>query len=240
MKEKLLELMEQSYQEIQDLVDDLNEDEQAAATSPEKWGAKDHLGHIAEWTRILSDRLSGIQHPFISDGTEELEQENARIYEKYRAQSWEDVLSAVRRVFQEMNDHIQNLSEDELIVTDRLPQQGNRPLWHTIVGNIYIHPILHLGYVYLARGDRESLLRLNEESAQSLLELDVSPSWQGTTLYNLACSYALAGEKTKAISFLSQALRFEPGLIEWSKQDSDLLSLHGDPEYQAIYDQQQQ
>jgi len=237
MKEKLFTLMEQAYQEIQDLVADLSAAELAATGTPEQWTAKDHLGHMAEWAQRFYDLLSGIPQPSLPDGSPELEAENARIYEKYRAQSWEQVLAAVKQVYEDMHRYVDNLSEQDLVAVDPA-QPGSRALWRRVAGNMYLHPVLHLGYIYLWRGDQEGFLRLNEQSAQRLLELDASPAWQGTTLYNLACTYALAGQKTKAISFLSQALHFEPGLIEWSRQDSDLLSLHDEAEYQAIYEQQ--
>ena len=34
---------------------------------------------------------------------------------------------------------------------------------------------------------------------------------------------------------LAEALRLNPDLIEWSKQDSDLDSIRDDPAYQALY-----
>jgi hypothetical protein len=53
--------------------------------------------------------------------------------------------------------------------------------------------------------------------------------------YNLACYLALAGEKNKAVELLGEALRLHPGLTEWSRQDTDLVSLHGLPGYERLY-----
>jgi hypothetical protein len=69
-----------------------------------------------------------------------------------------------------------------------------------------------------------------------LMALDESPSWQGVAVYNLACFYALAGEKEQSISNLKEALRLNPALTDWSKQDPDFDSIREDSEYSAIYD----
>jgi len=53
-------------------------------------------------------------------------------------------------------------------------------------------------------------------------------------LYNLACHYALAGEKDKAITTLGQAFHLNPGLIEWSTHDSDLDSVRNEPAFQSL------
>ena len=53
--------------------------------------------------------------------------------------------------------------------------------------------------------------------------------------YNLACCYALAGQAEKAMDALREALRLAPDLTEWSKQDTDLVSLRERPDYQSLY-----
>ena len=53
--------------------------------------------------------------------------------------------------------------------------------------------------------------------------------------YNLACVYALSGLKDKALPALKEAFALNPGLLEWSKQDSDLNSLRQEPEFLALF-----
>lgn len=60
-------------------------------------------------------------------------------------------------------------------------------------------------------------------------------NWPGANYYNQACIYALSGKSPAAIEALGEALRLEPQLIEWSKQDSDLASLRDEPGYMALY-----
>ena len=69
-----------------------------------------------------------------------------------------------------------------------------------------------------------------------LISLSEESPFVGTYAYNLACFYALGGEKEQALKRLRQAFELRPDLIEWSKQDSDLDSLRDDPGYVALLD----
>jgi hypothetical protein len=55
-------------------------------------------------------------------------------------------------------------------------------------------------------------------------------------LRKLACFYATSGQADKALALLPEALRIQPDVVEWSKEDSDLISLHGLVAYQALYE----
>ena len=70
------------------------------------------------------------------------------------------------------------------------------------------------------------------EKMQALHDDD---GWRGSVYYNLACHYALTGDKDKAVENLAHALRLKPGLTEWSQQDSDLDSIRETEGYKAIF-----
>ncbi len=111
-------------------------------------------------------------------------------------------------------------SEDDLRSTETLPWQGERPLWRLIVGSGYSHSIaMHVGPIYIERGEQEYATELQEKTTKLLWELDEDESWQGVVRYNLACHYALIGETERTIEELGQALELNPGLVEWSKKD---------------------
>ena len=44
------------------------------------------------------------------------------------------------------------------------------------------------------------------------------------------------GMKEEALSELTQALALTPQLVDWSKQDPDLNSLHDEPAFNALYE----
>ena len=124
-------------------------------------------------------------------------------------------------------EQVEVRDEGELTSTETLPWQEDRPLWRLIVGNGYLHPLaIHLGPIYIERG---------EETAKLARELDESENWQGLLQYNLTCHYALIGETERAIERLGEALKLNPGLTEWSKEDPDLVSIREKPACLALY-----
>jgi hypothetical protein len=67
-----------------------------------------------------------------------------------------------------------------------------------------------------------------------LLAVDPSGEWHGVVQYNLACHYAQTGMKDNALNSLRISLELNPGLTEWSRQDSDLAPLHTDPRFSSL------
>jgi Flp pilus assembly protein TadD len=57
---------------------------------------------------------------------------------------------------------------------------------------------------------------------------------EASVLYNLACYYALAGDKTQALSWLGRALRMQPALNRLIPEDADFAGLRSDPDFQFI------
>jgi adenylate cyclase len=55
-----------------------------------------------------------------------------------------------------------------------------------------------------------------------------------STLYNLACYHAHAGEPETALDLLERALASGGGDPEWFRHDPDLVSLHGHPRFEAL------
>ena len=53
-------------------------------------------------------------------------------------------------------------------------------------------------------------------------------------LYNVACVYALAGRTDRALGCLDKAISNGFGHREWLENDSDLVSLRGDPRFEAL------
>ena len=54
------------------------------------------------------------------------------------------------------------------------------------------------------------------------------------TLYNAACSLALAGDKERALEFALEAVRAGFRNVEHLERDTDLASLHGDPRWKEV------
>jgi TolB-like protein/Flp pilus assembly protein TadD len=87
---------------------------------------------------------------------------------------------------------------------------------------------LYLGAIACCRlGDRERGL----EWAGRALTMDPD---EPMTLYNVTCVYALAGQTEEALDCLAKAIARGYSLKAWIEHDSDLVSLHGHPRFQAL------
>jgi len=236
LKSKLVELIEHAFKEEQTLFDNLSEEERSVAGEPDRWSPKDVIAHLAGWKARLAENLAAAAGGGTVVRYDDFEAVNAREFEEQRDWSWSKVLEKAAEACQRLVEQVEARSEGELRGTETLPWQGDRPLWRLIVGSGYIHPLaMHLSSIYIKRGEKKYATELQEEAANLLWELDESASWQGVVRYNLACHYALIGETERAIEELGQALELNPGLTEWSKEDSDFASIREEPGYLALY-----
>jgi C-terminal processing protease CtpA/Prc len=78
--------------------------------------------------------------------------------------------------------------------------------------------------------------RAYEKSAQLFVAAAEQGEDTAGSLYNAACSFALAGEPDEAISALERAVAAGFEDVEHAKEDADLVSLHGDARWQPLLD----
>ena len=56
------------------------------------------------------------------------------------------------------------------------------------------------------------------------------------TAYNLACAFAVLGNRERALEYLDAAVRYGRGNLGWIEHDTDFVSLRGDPRFESIVD----
>jgi TolB-like protein/Flp pilus assembly protein TadD len=81
-----------------------------------------------------------------------------------------------------------------------------------------------------------SLCRLGEPAeglAWARRALEIDPTDAGVR-YNVACLYALEGEREHAIACLEECLQLGFGNLEWIGRDPDLAALRGEPRFEAL------
>lgn len=54
------------------------------------------------------------------------------------------------------------------------------------------------------------------------------------TFYNVACAYAVLGDREEALEMLDRAVKQGRGNLEWIEQDPDFDTLRGDPRFESI------
>jgi hypothetical protein len=99
----------------------------------------------------------------------------------------------------------------------------------------FAHPQAHLAAYYAQHHDLARANAIQERLVEAQAALDETPVARGTALYNLACHYALTGQPALALARLREAMPLNPDLVEWSRQDEDLVSLHGLSEYEELF-----
>jgi tetratricopeptide (TPR) repeat protein len=232
IKTRVIALLDRAYADQQAFIETVSEIDRAAVGTLEHWAIKDALSHIALWQRINVERVEAIARGDEPPNTDDYLAINDVHFEDHRDRSWADTLAETERVYRAMRDQAQYLSAEDLTDPQRFAQTKGRALVRTIVGNGFVHPEQHLAQLYVERGEIKRATQLQEEVATLLEDI---PEERSSARYNLACFYALSGQTAQALTELAAALKSNPDLIEWSKQDSDLDSLRNEPAYQALY-----
>ena len=231
-KELLAELLNQAYEVELAYVAELTDEEKSQEGAVDDWSPKDALAHVAHWKSSRTTEIQAVLQGGESRQIEDFDHENAEIFQKYCDKSWEEILAFAEESQQALARQLAAMSEQEL----ELDFSEGRPIWRVVVDNGYSHPLIHVAGYYQAKGDMQRAGDLTAMLAEPLMRLDDSPTWQGTSRYNLACSYALMGKKEEALAELRQALALTPSIKEWSQQDPDLESIRGEAGYQALYE----
>lgn len=231
----LIQLLERTREEEELYIARLSPQEREQVGRLDGWSAKDLMSHLAAWRLRMADRLETAQQGGAPPPDAEVEAENAAIWAEYAGKSWDEVRQALALSHRRLADSLQALSDEELTDPQRFEWQRGQPLWRGVAGNGCTHPVMHLADAYARRGQMDDAAAMMEDISAQLAELEDAPRWKGVVRYNLACFYALAGAKARAVKLLGEALELHPGLAEWSKEDTDLASLRGMPEYDRLY-----
>jgi hypothetical protein len=235
--ESLVAIVQQMAAEFDTFIAGLSEAEKEAAGSFETWSVKDTLAHVAVWVGRMADTLEGVRRGENPPDVEDFEHENVAIFESHKSTSFTQVIDLMAAAYRRLEAGIALIPEPEMFEAGRLPWlPENRPLWRDVVGSAVAHPLLHLTPMYVDQGNPRAGLRVQDSMTVAMQALSDDPSWQGLLAYNMACFYAVTGDQAEALDILRMALKLAPELVEWSRQDPDLVSLHGHPIFQALYD----
>jgi hypothetical protein len=230
----LLNALARCFELEQAFLDSFDPTERARQGTFENWSPKDVLVHNAVWKAHLVDNLEAIRQGEPPDHVEDFDHANALIYAQHQDKTWNQSLEFAREAHSRLYAWTEKSSEKDLVTEGTLPWQPNWPLWRLFLSQGFNHPLIHLSDYHRQHGDARRSAELLGEMVEVQSALDDSPQWQAMVQYNRACQYALLGRKDEAIDSLREALKQNPSLTEWSRQDPDLESLHGEPGYEAI------
>lgn len=234
LKDQLLGLIVEAEQAEKELIASLSPQDRDRPGQADAWSPKDVLLHIAGWNRDMVNRLAGKTSIGEPRSLAETDEANLRLYESHAGNPWQDVVPALEAAHLDLAGFVRGFEEQDLRSTVRFPWQRDKPLWRNLAGTVFAHPFMHVSQLHLELGHREAALALQARAADRLAAIDDSPAWLGVVRYNQACFYALAGELHQSLALLREALVLQPGLKEWSRQDTDLVSLRGDSEFDRL------
>lgn len=232
----LLNLIKKAYQSEQDFVRELSEEQRHQTGSPENWSAKDLVAHNAAWKQSHTNNVLAVQRGEKGTQVEDYDQENDSLFREHQDKSWEEVLQNAEEIQQKLTQLVSELAIETLEKYGYFHWQPERPLWRTIYGYGFSHPLVHLAEHFRNRGEKQQAATLIKQLVEAMQSLaaGTGADWQSGIHYNLACYHALSGDSDAGVKELSEALKLNPEFKEWVPQDRDLEDLRTHPDYPAL------
>ena len=227
IRSALLEVIDLGRECERTLADSLDADARTAIGTVERWAPKDHFAHLATWGSYQARRLEAIG----AGNAPTPPADNDTVFLERRDDLWEDTWAALMRAGDDAAAAVTRVSDEELTT----PNANGRTLLSLTLSNLYLHPIAHVAQMYEERGDGVSAEQVQQDAVATVARLFGKSDQYGNAVYNLGCYYALRGRPADAIAQVREALAVNPTLTDLAKEDVDLVSLHGLPEYQALF-----
>ena len=162
----LLDLLRLAYREEQTFVEKLSEKERAVTGTYDQWSVKDVIAHVAAWKERTAQEFSAVTSGTPRPEGDNLEQINARIFEKHRDCTWNDVLALSKRAYETLCKQVETMSEEDLTNTKAIGWYDG-PVWRLSIDDGYTHPLYHFAECYTRRGEEEQGIKIRKEADKS-------------------------------------------------------------------------
>lgn len=239
VKPVIVALLKFAWEQEEQMIAGLSDEQRVAKGTDGAWSARDYVVNIQLWKQLQTEKLATAQRgevPPVWRDMELVHRINSEAFTRYQNWSFEEVEAEARRAYERLVAQVEQMSEEELNDPNHYAWQEGERLRGETLGNGLWHPCSQMTAFYLQSGDRQSALELQEARLAAERAFGLWEDGLSVSLYNQACFYATNGWPEKAIALLPEALRLKPTLLEWSKHDTDLDSLRGEPAFQALYD----
>lgn len=232
LKPRLIQLLDLGRSFQQQFLADLDPATRTATGTWENWSVKDELAHTIAWQSNALARIAALRDGEPVPDFSDYHTINRSIYNTNHDRTLAEIVAEGDRAYNDFVALVHASSEDDLTYPLSFPGKESSTLQAEIISNGLEHPVLHYADYYQRHGDLSKAIQMYEASVTAVADW---PEQYGEARYNLACFYALNGQAERAIAALAEALRLRPDLVEWSKQDTDLVSLRDRAAYQALY-----
>ena len=171
-KELLVDLLKQGHFEEKSFYDGLTEAERNQPGKVDDWSPKDVLAHCSYWKQARVADIQRVIEGGAATRIDDFDHENARIFELFSDQSWQEILAYAEEATGALVGQVQKMSEVEL----ELEWLDERPIWQAVVGYGYSHPLSHISEHYQQKGDLQQAAELTGMLGKPLAALDDSPN----------------------------------------------------------------
>lgn len=239
MNPYILALLHFARQQELKLVGELNDDERKASGQLSTRAAKDVLSNILRGKAFQTQRLAAAKRgevPPSRQGMGEVHQRNRQTFLSSQTNTFEETEKASEQIFNAFIAQVESMSEEELNDPHHYPWQEGERLRGGVLHDGLFSPCEQLTLLSLSQQQRPFAFQLQEALVEEVRKSGLPAEGVGVTIYNLACFYAKNDQPEQALLLLPEALKLRPTLLEWSKCDSDLASLHAHPAFQALLD----
>jgi hypothetical protein len=140
-------------------------------TSFPNWNVRDIIGHINSWIKFSEDKLESIKlkHPFEDLSHADIEKFNETNYEKYKNETLENVVNESKTLLERYKNVLDLFNEEELL-SDKFPTGFPCVLWKYMAMDLCIHPLMHIMYQWIKRGDYNEFIKEVENSKKYFME----------------------------------------------------------------------
>ena len=153
-KDEVLVEIDRTYNELEELIAPLNEEQMTRPEVNGPWSIKDNLAHLSVWLRYLQHQLEGVIsgkkpeedfEPGLNRNWSE-DEENMYFYQKNKDRPLPDVLTEFRANHALVKETLLSMSEETF--NKPLPWDGSgRPLVSLVAGNTFSHYEEHSGTI---------------------------------------------------------------------------------------------
>ena len=193
--------------------------------SPDTWAAVPLVAHNNEFKSQQAERIVAIRTGQVPPAFGEVDHASAELYQRYSAQSADEVMVGCRRVTTELIEGTWALPDEDLLDPARHPWLNGRLLWLQIVVRGFWHPTGHVGGYYLGHGQPERAIAMQAHALATARYLGAPAAAVGMAGYSLACAQARSGQPEEAARTLAEAIGANPELRAHASGDPDLAVL---------------
>lgn len=208
-------------------------EERLRVGSVDHWAPKEIIAHFAYWKARQAERLAAVAENTTLPDAPPWEQVNDETWPAHAQLTWDEAVTRSDKATSDLLDTVERLPTEQF-VDSQSPESSGARLIATTMGNSYAHIVQHLSDHYLAMGQPERATYVQQEYLQAILASGFGEAAEMFTRYNLACYYALHGQQTQALAELRLALPNRADLLAYAREDHDLDSLRGDPEFTSL------